>query len=417
MSVTEALIQEIDVTFSSVKACGIGVAVSGGGDSVALLRAISEWNTNKHHKIYVATVHHNLRPEAQAEADFVAKLCGSLDIPHQTLYWEDWNGTGNLQNAARNARRALLRQWSQTLGLSGVALGHTKDDQVETFLMHLARGSGVDGLAAMQPVSGCNPVWLRPFLRISRKKLRRYLVELGQSWMEDPTNNNEKFDRIKIRKALPILSDLGLTLDRIVQTAEHMQNAKTALECSAQRAAKLYCVPDKYGTVKIDLAKLQAEPKDIQYRLMCYAISWVSGALYRPRFSALKRTFEALKCGHPQTLGGCYMKPIPLDHLIVMREQAAMIPVPLESGIFDHRWEVTSSVRYKGATITPLGEEGLTHIKNWRDLSVSRDVLLQMPAVWQNNTIIAAPLIDFGADVSISLTTDLNGFYKNIVSH
>ena len=144
-----ALEAALAAVFPDARPTALGVAVSGGGDSVALLCLMADWAAPREVRLAAATVDHGLRPEAAAEAAGVAALCGRLGLAHATLRWEGWDGRGNLMDAARRARRRLLADWAAEQGLAAVALAHTRDDQAETVLMRLARGAGVDGLSAM----------------------------------------------------------------------------------------------------------------------------------------------------------------------------------------------------------------------------------------------------------------------------
>lgn len=413
----DALTTQINRGLAAIPKGALGVAVSGGSDSVALLRLLCDWGHAHGCKIYAATVNHNLRAEAQDEADFVAKLCRKLDVPHQILSWDNWDGRGNLQSVARDARKVLLTDWAQKLGLNTVAIGHTQDDQAETFLLRLARGSGVDGLSGMQHISGANPVWVRPMLGITRMDLRAYLSSLSQSWVDDPSNRNEKYARVKMRNAMPLLAELGLTSERLANTAHGLQSARAALDDATQDAAHKCCMLDVYGTVAIDLGKLQLYGLDIQYRLVSHAIKWVASAKYRPRFETLKSVYELLRQGKSQTLAGCYIKTHKHEQIIVMREVANMKPAALEIGCFDGRWQVSTDSALQNTDIRPLGEKGLQQIENWRELDTSRDILMQSPAAWQDITVISAPLAGYSGPVAIFLKIHPDQFYLDIVSH
>lgn len=130
---------------------------------MALLSLLHRLSAAAGTHLEAVTVDHGLRPEAAEEAVFVARYAGTLGLRHETLRWRGWDGQGNLQNAAREARYRLMADWAERRGLPCVALGHTADDQAETVLMRLARRAGVDGLSAMAPRSDRHGItWLRP---------------------------------------------------------------------------------------------------------------------------------------------------------------------------------------------------------------------------------------------------------------
>ncbi len=394
----------------------LGVAVSGGGDSIALLRLLAEWTQRNDRLLYVATVNHNLRPEAVDEAVFVGQLCANIGLKHTTLEWNGWVGKGNLQSTARNARKTLLAKWAADLEITTIALGHTQDDQAETFLMRLARGSGVDGLSGIQHINGEEPIWVRPLLNIPRAVLRDYLTSLDQVWIDDPSNDDTKFDRVKMRNALPILAELGLTSERLAQTAQNLQLPRKALEQLTQVAAYRCCLPNKYGVVEVNLEQFSKEPLDIQYRLLSCIMAWVSGAEYRPRFDALKTIHERILSSTSQTLGGCFFKPTKDGTLHIMRELSCLPKLRIENVLYDNRWLISAD-HNDGLFVGPLGDKGLPQIQNWRELNVIRDVLLQTPAIWEDETVIVAPLLASAGNETISLKTDPKHFYKSIVSH
>ncbi len=147
----DALLNRFGVEMDSLHRGGaVGIAVSGGGDSIALLHLAQIWAVNNNVKVKVATVDHGLRSASASEAAGVASACALLGLDHRTLRWEGWHGQGDLQAVARNARQRLLADWARSVGIETVLLGHTMDDQAETVLMRLGRGSGVDGLSGMR---------------------------------------------------------------------------------------------------------------------------------------------------------------------------------------------------------------------------------------------------------------------------
>lgn len=208
----------------------VGLAVSGGGDSTALMLLAADWAPGAGAELHVATIDHGLRPEAAREAEQVAALCREVGIPCQVLRWQGWDRRGNLQDAARRARKALLSGWAAERGIATILTGHTRDDQAETVLLRLARGSGVDGLAGIAPVTVENGLrWVRPLLGVGREELRDWLRARGAGWIDDPSNDDPRFDRVRARQMRDQLATLGLTAGRLADTAERMRAAAEVL--------------------------------------------------------------------------------------------------------------------------------------------------------------------------------------------
>ncbi|WP_233192859.1 tRNA lysidine(34) synthetase TilS [Acidimangrovimonas sediminis] len=390
-----ALASAMAEAFDRAPAC-LGVAVSGGGDSLALLHLLHDWAASHGTALTVATVDHGLRPEAAEEAAMVARVCAGLGIPHQTLRWRDWDGRGNLSDAARRGRYALLAGWALGQGAAAVALGHTLDDQAETVLMRLARGSGVDGLSAMAPVrrSG-RMLWLRPLLRVTRARLRAVLEARGLKWAEDPTNDDPAYDRVRARQALALLAPLGVDARGLAATAGRMAMARAALEAAALRLAE-DAVQIEAGDVVIDRAALVQAPEETRLRLVAHALGWISSADYRPRLTALTEALGAALQGRKATLSGCLMLPRG-ETLRLTREAHAVAGLTAPPGAaWDGRWRLEGSAD-KDMHLAALGEGGLALCPRWRETGLPRDSLIAAPALWRGTTLIAAPLAGPGA--------------------
>ncbi len=180
----------------------IAVAVSGGSDSMALLHLTEQWSQHLI-KISVLTVDHGLRPEAAAEAVKVAEWCALLGLEHHTLRWEGTKPNTGLQAKARAARYDLLSAWCKANGVIYLLAGHTMDDQAETVLMRQQRTDTAESLAAIWEIADWNGVKVfRPLLGQSRADLRKYLVSLGQAWIDDPSNSDRRFERVRVRQSL-----------------------------------------------------------------------------------------------------------------------------------------------------------------------------------------------------------------------
>ncbi|MCX7644173.1 MAG: tRNA lysidine(34) synthetase TilS [Rhodobacteraceae bacterium] len=372
-----------------------GVAVSGGGDSAALLELAADWAAARGVALCVATVDHGLRPGAAAEADAVAARAAALGLPHETLAWR-WDGSGNLQDSARRGRLGLLAAWAGRHRLAGVLLGHTRDDVAETFLMRLARGAGVDGLAAMAARRRASGVlWLRPLLGESRAALREELRRRGLGWSEDPSNDDPRFGRARARAALVALAPLGIDAAALAATAGRLAEARQALCRAAAEAAARLAREGAAGELRIEAAGLAALPPETARRLLVGALTWVSSAEYPPRQHALAALRARIDAGRPGTLHGCRVS-VGGGAITVLREGRAVAglaaPAP---GRWDGRWEIAAppgAATRPGLEIRALGERGLAACPDWRTTGAARAALLAAPAVWAGERLVAAPL-------------------------
>ena len=289
------------------------LAVSGGGDSIALMHLFLHWARQESSSLpAVLIVDHGLRDESQAEATQVAGWAREQGLDAHVLRWTGRKPVSNIEEQARAARYGLLARWCEAHDISNLFVAHTADDQAETFLLRLARGSGVDGLSAMQdcsplPVAEFPRIQLfRPLLDVSRAELRAYLASKGASWLEDPMNEDERFARTRIRKVLPALEAAGLAVWRIARASWHLGRAREALDAAARdflsRHARL-----EQGRAILDGASLAKVPREIALRALSAVLLSVSGAIYRPRFerleSLLNATFSESFSG--RTLSGC----------------------------------------------------------------------------------------------------------------
>ena len=200
----DAILKQFAVgAFGFDKPSNVGVAVSGGSDSMATLHLLAVVAGEAGWALSAVTVDHGLRQAAAEEAALVARACAKLNVPHETLHWATNSDNGKpAGSGAARAAYGLIADWARRREISHVALGHTADDQAETFLMNLARGSGIDGLAGMRHRwSDEGITWSRPFLLQDRADLREYLNRRGIGWVDDPSNEDTKFQRVKARKA------------------------------------------------------------------------------------------------------------------------------------------------------------------------------------------------------------------------
>ena len=408
-----ALIGTVRLGFSECGGLRVGVAVSGGGDSMALLHLMHRTALGANCTLFAVTVDHALRLDSAAEARDVARFCQALGVPHTTLRWDHGAVSGNLMDAARQARMRLMSDWAAGMGIAHIALGHTADDQAETFLMGLGRASGLDGLVGMRAVWLQDGItWSRPMLNHSRADLRAYLLRAGVAWVDDPTNSDDRFTRIKARKAMAALAPLGITAQSLTTSMAHLQHALQAVQQAVHRAVKAD-VAEVAGGLTIARKGYDAQPSDVQRRVLVAAIGWMSGSPYPPRKAAQVTLQLKTAAGLDSTLQGCRFQ-CKGDVIHIIREpKAAALHACASDQVWDHRWCVAGP-HAPDLTLRALGAEGLRFCKNWRDSGISRDVLLVSPAIWRGDALISAPLAGFNPEWQASIP---NGFHKFILSH
>lgn len=398
---------------------GIGVGLSGGGDSTALLLLLADWAAANNMGLAAVTVDHGLRKAAAAEANQAGRLAASLGIPHDILCWQGWSGQGNLQASAREARFSLISDWAARKGIKTIALGHTLDDQAETVLMRLLRGSGVDGLSGMASRRDMGGItWIRPLLDFRRDQLRQFLKQRSIDWCDDPSNEDRTFDRVKVRKALAELEKIGLTAEDVAATADRMKLASKALEIEAHRAAMSITHVTVAGEVEFDTAKFATLPEDIRNRLLAHALCWIGGSRYRPRLMALNAVLQAAKAGKRSTLAGCLVTPAKSGALRIGREASAIgeLKTPVNA-LWDNRWRLTGPDSPPEYEVRMLGINGLNSCDKWREAGLSRDSLLTSPAVWRGAELVAAPLARWPEGWQAKLEFGPDHFLATILSH
>jgi tRNA(Ile)-lysidine synthase len=239
-----------------------------------------------------------------------------------------------------------MGEWCRSNGIRSLFVAHTIDDQAETFVLRLSRGSGVDGLAAMAtvsafPLAGFDALRLvRPLLDVSRSTLRAFLEARGESWLEDEMNTDPRFARARLRAAWPALEELGLSAARVAGAARHLARARAALDRETEKL--LASASQKAGEyVLADAVRLGEAADEIGLRSLARLLMEVSGRPQRPRFERLESLFAAIRSGAlggGRTLHGCRVRRAPKRHacfgsntLLISRE-AKRSPAGNEGG-------------------------------------------------------------------------------------
>lgn len=396
----------------------IGLAVSGGSDSTALLHLATEWAARSGVALHVVTVDHGLRPEAADEARAVATQAAALGLSHDTLHWTGWDGTGNLMDHARRARYALMADWAKARDINHIALGHTADDVAETFLMRLAREAGVDGLSAMSPRSHRDGVeFIRPILALKRGDLRDFLLARGRTWADDPSNTDPGYERVRARQVLAALAPLGITTDGLAHVAANLRDVRRALDWYTFLAARDAASVDR-GDVLICLRKLRNLPDEIARRLLVHALCWVSGAEYAPRRRAVQTLLDGLFEGRGMALHGCrvvILTGADRGRLRICRDPRAVADTRAAPGSpWDGRWQLEGQWP-DGVELRATGPDGLAQLEDWRAAELPEPAAQSAPAVWRGQTLIASPLLGLNAGSIAKLLKQDEEFFNSLL--
>lgn len=290
----------------------LAVAVSGGVDSVCLLHWLVEMGAD----IVCLHVNHGLRDNADVETQYVRDLCAKLNVPVKIFYWTGDKPDSGLEAAARTARYKMMTDFCAENGIEYLLTAHQADDQIETFLMNLGRGSGVFGLAAMQAVSTRDGIKIvRPLLNVSRDQLREYCDARGIKYFADEMNNDARYTRVRIRQNRHVLRDvLGISDDRILLAIENLNRARDAI---ANDIDKLVADVMGDGYAMFSDSFLFDLMPDIRLKFIGTLIQKIGGDDYQPRLNSLQTALDKLHGNCKFTLGHCTIRRLGARILIV----------------------------------------------------------------------------------------------------
>ena len=373
----------------------MALAVSGGSDSTALMRLAKDW-TESHHPqltLSILTVDHGLRPEAAGEAWRVGAWASDLGLAHHVLAWDGPKPETGLQARARAARYGLMAGWCRQNEAGLLLTGHTLDDQAETVLMRLERSLSPGSLAGIAAQGNWEGVPLyRPLLRARRQALRDYLTAVGQGWIEDASNADLRFERVRVREALSGLQGAGVTPERLSALAEACARTGLLLERLSAKWLARWVKEEDGGICHVPKEPFLHLPEPLQQHILARIVRHYGGGQSQPEPEELRRLARWVDAGPVRcTLGGALMGRRKIGFWAA-REVARVSPEPLiipegGSAIWDGRFLVTAapgaSVMAAGHAPVPLGED------------VPSVVRRTYPHVLQPAGATEAPRIDF----------------------
>ncbi len=298
----------------------LALAVSGGGDSLALMHLAVDWAKRVASegaaapRLHVLTVDHGLQAHSTRVAQDVCRRAARLGLPCAVLRWRGEKPASGIEEAARGARYDLMARWCAR-HRAALVTAHTLEDQFETFLMRLARGSGLDGLCAMAeqtrlPASDAFVPLLRPLLTVSRTRLRATLRGLGEQWHEDPANRDARFERVRWRRLLPLLREAGITPRAIAAATRRLHRARAALERQVEAFLRAHVAVHPTGHVLVERSAFEDLPEEMRLRALAELMGRLGGTGGRLRdMAGLERLLAWLQTesGRARVLAGAHL--------------------------------------------------------------------------------------------------------------
>lgn len=290
----------------------LAVAVSGGVDSICLLHWLAQIGADA----TCLHVNHGLRAAADVETDYVRETCARLRMPCHIFYWTDHKPTTGLEAAARDARYRMMTQWCRENGVENLLVAHQADDQIETFLMNLGRGSGLYGLSAMRSISVRDGVKIvRPLLKVSRAELQEYCDSHDIRYFTDEMNSDPHYTRVRIRQNRRLMAtQLGITDARILLAIDNLARVRDAIDADIDQLVRM--VVQKDFALFADSFLFDLAP-DIRLKLLGTLIQQIGGDNYQPRLNSLRTALDNLQCDCKFTLGHCTLRRLGNRILIV----------------------------------------------------------------------------------------------------
>ncbi len=400
------------------------LAVSGGVDSMAMMHLAAGWRAACLASIpaqsapifSVVTVDHGLRPELAHEAAAVRVVAERLGLTHTTLAWTGSKPESGIQAAARAARYRLIAGHLDTHRIAAVATAHTSDDQAETVLMRLARGSGVDGLAGIQEIKKLGHIAvLRPMLVFAKADLVATLTAIGKTWIEDPSNDKPAFERVRLRHQRESFEAAGLSNRAIALSARRLCRARAALDemtaSCVKQAAGMFSFDD-LGYAEFSWDWMLTLPEEIRLRILGRLIATIGGGDEPVSMSGLEAMTEGIGWKPPvgHTLAGTvFGQGRAKGAILVTREFGRKHhPLPsldLKSGQtqeWDHRFTVVNrSEPARDFRVCALGTEGIASLKAVQ-VEANRDLMTHpllalrtIPSFWDRDRLAAVPLLNY----------------------
>ena len=382
----------------------VAVAVSGGGDSLALTLAAAHWLHDIGGHLVALTVDHRLRPNSTAEAVMVGRWLANHGIEHHILPWLGDKPCADIQARARAARYQLLEQWCRQTGVVHVALAHHQEDQAETFLLRLARGSGIEGLSGMAAIRhSAHLRWLRPLLSVPKARLLATLRHWDQEWVDDPSNLDPRHARVRLRLLSETLAGEGLDHSRLAQTAAVLASSRDALENDLADGLLRWATLHPAGFAWVAAEAWHALAEDVALRLLTRLLRTFGGDEVSPRRERSLALLRRLRQGQGGTLAGCRVVVDPVRALFCRETGRMATPVAAPPGqevCWDGRFRACLPLQAPaGLRLGGLGEAGWSQLVKQLGRRALGEwpipVRAGLPALFHEDGVFAVPHLGY----------------------
>ena len=301
-----------NIVFRNIKKDNFALAVSGGSDSLCMAYFSKIYASEFKNKIHILIVNHNLRKESQKEAAKVKKILKKKGIRSKILEWKGEVPYKNIQKNARNIRYSLIADYCFNKNIKYLLIAHHMDDQIENFFIRLTRGSGLTGLASMaESVNYSNKLKIiRPLLTLKKRDLKYVTVNYFNTYIKDPSNKDEKFLRVRIRKYRKNMEKEGLDTTKIIRTVNNLLSANKAINFYKNKALNNYASFMSKHKCLLNMKIFSEEAEEIIFKSFSDILSLVSGTYYPPRSNKIINLIGRIKKNkfNKCTLGGCVIE-------------------------------------------------------------------------------------------------------------
>lgn len=389
----------------------IAIGCSGGADSMALVILAAEWARRRKGRAIALIVDHGLRTESASEAASVRRHLKGLGIGSHILRWAGGKPTTGIQQAAREARYGLMERWCRRHAVLHLAVAHHLEDQAETILHRFARGSGADGLAGMAAIRETAALQLmRPFLDIPRARLRATLHARGIDWVEDPSNLDPAYARVRVRALAPALTEIGLGPQAINRQARQFTAVRRALDRDVAGALANCGALHAEGYATLGRSFFGDTGLPVALRGLNSLLCCVGGRTYPVRQERLERLYTVLADTNfvgARTLAGCTVR-MGAAQLVIAREAGRILPVSIREGeqlFWDQRFRIRLPRREGGRqprrfTLAPFDPRLLAgagrDAARVRAAALPSAVNLSLPALYDRRGLVVVPHLGYG---------------------